>query len=109
MLLALLTFCSFFLALLDSLEHGGHVCQPFLAPILLVGLMFIRQLSSKLSEGLTILIPMAAVSRVMSLMSPTMNLGFLAKKLTRAFFGTQSSESLLVCPSWVYPCWDGLF
>ncbi len=80
MLLALLTFCGLFLAFLkNSLEHGHHVCKPFLAPILLVGLMFFKQLSSKLSKGLTILVPIATFGHVVSLMGPAMSLASLAK------------------------------
>jgi hypothetical protein len=86
MLLALLTFCNFFLAFLNGLKYGSHVCQPFLAPILFVGLMFVGQLSSKLFEGLTIIVPMATVSRVMSLMGPTVSLAFLAKLLDSCLF-----------------------
>jgi hypothetical protein len=81
MLLALLTFRGPFLVFLNSLKHGSHVSQPFLAAIFLVGLMFFGWLSSKLSEGLNILIPMATLSHVMSLMGPTVSLATLAKLL----------------------------
>ncbi len=77
----LLTFHGLFLAFLNSLEHGSHVSQPFLAPILLVRLMFLGWPSSELSKGLTILIPTMTLSRVMSLMGPTVSLAMLAKLL----------------------------
>ncbi len=85
-LLVPLTFCSFFLAFLKGLEHGCHVRQPFLVPIILMGLMFIGQLSSKLSKGLTILVPMATVSHVVSLMGPAVSLAFLTKLLHSCLF-----------------------
>ena len=75
----LFTFCSFFLAFLNGLEHRRHIRQPFLAPILFVGLMFFGRLTSIPSEGLTILVPATTLGRIVSLMGPAVSLTLLAK------------------------------
>jgi hypothetical protein len=76
--LTLLTFRSFFLAFLKGLEHRCHIRQPFLAPILFVGLMFLGWLTFIMSEGLTIFVSATTLGRIVSLMGSTVSLALLA-------------------------------
>ena len=63
----LLTLSSLFLDILKSLKHGHHVGRPCIPPILFVGLVLVRWLTSGCTEGLTILVVAATLIRVVCL------------------------------------------
>ena len=85
MLLALLTLSSLFLAFLNGLKHGCHICQPFPAPMLLVGLMLVKQLTSGCTKGLAILIITPTLTRIEGLVGAPVSLAQLAKLLSARF------------------------
>ena len=80
-LLALLTLSSFLLTFLNGLKHGCHICQPFLAPMLFVGLMLVGWLTSSCNKGLAILIIALTLAGIVGQVGATMSLAQLANKL----------------------------
>jgi hypothetical protein len=63
------------LAFLNGLKHGCHIRQPFLTPMLIVGLMLVKRLTSGCTEGLAILIIKAEKARIVGLVgAPWQNL-----------------------------------
>jgi hypothetical protein len=81
----LLTLSSFLQAFLKGFEHGGHVCQPFLTPLLLVGLIHGGRLTSGCKEGLTYLVVMMTFARVVCLVCTAVSPAQLAKLTDKTF------------------------
>ena len=80
-----LTISSLFLAFLNGLKHGCHICQPFPAPMLLVGLMLVKQLTSGCTKGLAILIITTTLACIVGLVGAPVSLAQLAKLLSAHF------------------------
>ena len=95
--------CSFFLAFLNGLEHRRYTRQPLFASILFVGLMFLRWLTSILSEGLTIFVPATTLSRIVSLMGPAVSLALLAELFDFRHFWDSNDEPALDAPLVGFP------
>ncbi len=103
MLLALLILSSFFLAFLKGLKHGGHICQPFLAPTYLVGLMFIVWFTSGCTKGITILIIMVTLDRIVGLVGAIVRLAYLTKLLGTRLLRDSIRQASSRCASFGLP------
>ncbi len=70
-----------FFAFLNGFKHCCHLRQPFLAPMLFVGLMLVGRLTSSWTEGLAILVITATLTCIVGQVGAAMSLAQLTKLL----------------------------